>query len=85
VYYFNEGLDVKGKVDALDMKAYQKDGKDLEQAAVVKFKEAMTYFEKAWDIQKAADLKENLKNVYSLLKQLEKSEAYETKIANLEK
>ena len=85
VYFFNEGLDAKSKIDALDMKAYQKDGKLLEEAAVVKFKQAMSSFEKAWDIKKEADLKENLKNVYMLLKQLEKSEAYETKIANLEK
>lgn len=85
VFQFNDALKAKGKVDELEMKAYQKDGKALEQVAILKFKSAMDYFEKAWEIKKEPDLRENLRNLYNLLKQLEKTEIYDAKTAALDK
>ncbi|MFN8355876.1 MAG: tetratricopeptide repeat protein [Spirosomataceae bacterium] len=84
VMYFNEAVEVKKKVDAMDMTTYQKDGKAVEAQAVGKFKEAMPYFEKAWSIRKEADLKQNLTSLYNLLKQAEKTDAYDAKIKALE-
>ncbi|MFC0182365.1 hypothetical protein SAMN04515674_101334 [Pseudarcicella hirudinis] len=84
VFYFNEGVKIKGKVDSMDMKTYQKDGKAIEQSAISTFKESMPYFEKAWEIKKEDDLKGNLRGLYNVLKQLEKSEAYDAKLKALE-
>lgn len=85
VFHFNDAVVIKKKVDNMDMGTYQKEGKAIEQQYVSKFKEAAGYFEKAWEVKKDADLKENLRNLYNLLKQVEKSTAYDEKIAALDK
>ncbi len=80
VFYFNEGVAVKQKVDAMDMQTYQKEGKTVEQEAVVKFKQAMPYFEKAFEAKQEEEVKGNLKNVYNILKTYEKTDAYDAKL-----
>lgn len=85
VLYFNEGVDVKHKVDGMDVKTYQTEGKVVEAKAVEAFKKAMPYFEKGMSIRQDNDLKENLRNLYNLLKQAEKSDAYDAKMKALDK
>jgi len=80
VYYFNEGVLVKNRVDAMDMQMYQKDGKAVEQEAVTKFKQAMPFFEKAFEAKQEEEVKSNLRNVYNILKQYEKTDAYDAKL-----
>lgn len=80
VYYFNEGVLVKNRVDGMDMQTYQKEGKTVEQEAVGKFKQAMPYFEKAYEAKQEEEVKSNLRNVYNILKQYEKTEAYDAKL-----
>lgn len=85
VFYFNDAVIIKGKVDNMDMATYQKEGKAVEQQFITKFKEALPYFEKAWSVKQEADLKDNLKSLYNILKSVEKTTAYDDKLAGLEK
>lgn len=85
VFHFNDAVNIKKKVDNMDMAVYQKEGKAVEQLFVAKFKEAANFFEKAWEVKKESDLKENLRNVYNILKAVEKSTAYDDKLASLDK
>jgi tetratricopeptide (TPR) repeat protein len=80
VVYFNEAVETKRQVDGMDMKTYQEKGKAVEQQLVTKFKEAMPFFEKAYEIKQEPDLKENLRNLYNVLKQYEKTDAYDAKL-----
>lgn len=80
VVYFNEAVEIKKQIDGMDMKTYQEKGKAVEQQVVSKFKEAMPYFEKAYEVKQEADLKENLRNLYNVLKQYEKTDAYDAKL-----
>ncbi len=84
VYYFNEGVMVKGKVDAMDMNTYNKEGKAVEEQTVAKFKQALPYFEKAWSLKQEETLKNNLSQTYTILKTLEKTDAYDSKLAALQ-
>ncbi|SDM24264.1 tetratricopeptide repeat protein [Siphonobacter aquaeclarae] len=83
VFFFNEGVVQKGKVDAMDMNTYNKEGKAIEEQVIAKFKQALPFFEKAWSVRKEEDLKTNLAQTYNILKQLEKSTAYDEKISAL--
>lgn len=80
VNYFNEGVLVKNRVDGMDMQTYQKEGKAVEQEAVTKFKQAMPFFEKAFETKQEEEVKGNLRNVYNILKQYEKTDAYDAKL-----
>jgi len=84
VYYFNEGVQVKSKVDAMDMASYNKEGKAVEEETVAKFKQALPYFEKAWAVKQEEALKTNLLQTYNILKQLDKGTNYDAKIAALQ-
>ncbi|MDQ1089077.1 MULTISPECIES: lipopolysaccharide assembly protein LapB [unclassified Siphonobacter] len=84
VYYFNEGVMVKSKVDAMDMNTYNKEGKAVEQETVAKFKQSLPYFEKAWSLKQEEALKNNLSQTYTILKTLEKTDAYDSKLAALQ-
>ncbi len=84
VYYFNEGVMVKSKVDAMDMNTYNKEGKAVEQETVAKFKQSLPYFEKAWSLKQEDALKNNLSQTYTILKTLEKTDAYDSKLAALQ-
>ncbi|MCY7353154.1 MAG: hypothetical protein LH606_21270 [Cytophagaceae bacterium] len=83
VFYFNEAVETKRRIDAMDMQAYQKEGKSVENQVVVKFKEAMPYFEKAYEVKQESEVKDNLKNLYTILKQYEKSDAYDAKLKKI--
>lgn len=83
VMYFNDAVETKRKIDAMDMQTYQKEGKAVEGEVVVKFKQAMPYFEKAYEVKKENEVKGNLKNLYTILKQYEKTDAYDAKLQKL--
>ncbi len=67
-YYYNEGVEIKKKVDNMDMETYKKDGKAVEAMISAKYEQALPYFEKAYKNKKEEDLKEVLKQIYKALK-----------------
>jgi len=67
-YYYNEGVEIRKKVDGMDMDTYKKEGKAVEASVSAKYEQALTYFEKAYKIKKEVDLKEVLKQIYKSLK-----------------
>jgi len=68
VMNFNEAVIIKKEVDAMDMNTYKTKGKEIEDLATDKFKQALPYFEKAWAIKKEDDLKASLRSLYQILK-----------------
>ena len=77
-YYFNEAVEIKKKVDNMDMETYKKEGKNVEAAVTSKYEQALPYFEKGFKVKKEDDLKEVLKQIYRSLK-------LDAKLAELEK
>jgi len=77
-YYFNDAQELKRQVNGMDMNEYKKTGKDLEAKLMVKYNEALPFFERGFKVKKDEDLKEILKQVYRELKN-------EAKLAELEK
>ena len=77
-YYFNEAVEIKKKVDNMDMDTYKKEGKVVEAAVTAKYEQALPYFEKGYKAKKEEDLKEVLKQIYRALKM-------DTKLAELDK
>ena len=77
-YYFNEAVEIKKKVDNMDMETYKKEGKNVEAAVTAKYEQALPYFEKGYKSKKEEDLKEVLKQIYRSLKM-------DAKLAELEK
>lgn len=75
VMSFNEAVEIKKKVDLLDMAAYKIEGKKIEELAEKKFKEALPYFEKAYSIKQEDDLKSSLRSLYQILKMEDKLKA----------
>jgi hypothetical protein len=67
-YYFNEAVEIKKKVDNMDMDTYKKEGKVVEAAVTAKYEQALPYFEKGYKAKKEEDLKEVLKQIYRALK-----------------
>ena len=67
-YYYNEGVEIKKKVDNMDMDTYKKEGKAVEASVSAKYEQALPYFEKAFKNKKEEDLKEVLKQIYKALK-----------------
>jgi len=67
-YYYNEGVEIKKKVDNMDMDTYKKEGKAVEASISAKYEQALPYFEKAFKNKKEDDLKEVLKQIYKALK-----------------
>jgi Flp pilus assembly protein TadD len=69
VFYFNQGAESTKKLNKMDLKQYQKDGKKAEAEVQSKFSMALPYFEKAHQINpKDISLMENLVKVYTQLK-----------------
>jgi tetratricopeptide (TPR) repeat protein len=68
VQIFNDAVDMKQRVDGMDMATYNKEGKVIEEQYLAKFKEALPHFEKAYSIKKDPDCKSNLQTLYRLLK-----------------
>ena len=75
VMSFNEAVEIKKKVDLLDMAAYKTEGKKIEEQADKKFREALPYFEKAYSIKQEDDLKSSLRSLYQILKMEDKLKA----------
>jgi Flp pilus assembly protein TadD len=67
-YYYNEGVEIRKKVDNMDMDTYKKEGKAVEASVSAKYEQALPYFEKAFKNKKEEDLKEVLKQIYKALK-----------------
>jgi len=83
VGYFNEGVEIKNRVDAMDMTTYGKEGKSVEQEAITKFKQGLPFFEKAFETNQTEEVKSSLKNTYTILKGYEKTDAYDAKLQKL--
>ncbi|MCP9768191.1 hypothetical protein EGI22_09730 [Lacihabitans sp. LS3-19] len=70
VMYFNEAVETKRLVDAMDMKTYQASGKEIEMKACSQFNTAKPYFDKCKSLKPDDDLViENLKNLDRILGQ----------------
>jgi tetratricopeptide (TPR) repeat protein len=70
VMYFNQAVETKRAVDAMDMKEFQKSGKEIEKTACAQFAKSKPYFDKCNSL-KANDevVAENLKNLVRILEQ----------------
>jgi hypothetical protein len=75
VMNFNEAIALNKKVGDMNMETYKKEGKLAEELKDNKFKEALGYFEKAYSLKQEDDVKENLKNLYRMLKMDDKLKA----------
>jgi tetratricopeptide (TPR) repeat protein len=70
VMYFNEAVEIKRAVDAMDMKTFQAEGKAIETKACEQFKTSKPYFDKCKSLKPDDDLVlENLKNLERILEQ----------------
>jgi tetratricopeptide (TPR) repeat protein len=75
VFYFNQGAEATKRLNKMDLKQYQKDGKKAEAEVQAKFQQALPYFEKAHQINpKDVSLMDNLVKVYSQLKKTAEAE-----------
>ena len=71
VFYFNEAVEMKAAVDAMDMKDYNAKGKEIEAKGCDKFKKYQPYFNKARAIKEEEQVVETMKQLDSILKQFE--------------
>lgn len=71
VFYFNEAVEMKAVVDAMDMKDYNAKGKEIEAKVCGKFKQSQPYFTKARAIKEEEQVVETMKNLDTILKQFE--------------
>jgi tetratricopeptide (TPR) repeat protein len=70
VMYFNEAVETKKKVDAMDIKTYQKEGKAVEEQVCKQFNTAKPYFDKCAALNpKDEVVAENLVNLNRILGQ----------------
>jgi tetratricopeptide (TPR) repeat protein len=68
VLYYNKGADISKKVNAMDLKAYQKDGKKMETEMKGYFQKALPHFEKNFNARKDdMQVLEPLKSIYTIL------------------
>jgi tetratricopeptide (TPR) repeat protein len=73
VLYFNEAVETKRAVDAMDMKTFQAEGKAIEIKACEQFNTSKPFFDKCKSIKPDDDLVlENLKNLERILEQCKK-------------
>jgi tetratricopeptide (TPR) repeat protein len=71
VFYFNEAVEMKAVVDAMDMKDYNAKGKEVEAKVCGKFKQSQPYFMKAKAVKEEDALLETIKSLETILKQFE--------------
>jgi tetratricopeptide (TPR) repeat protein len=71
VFYFNEAVEMKAVVDAMDMKDYNAKGKEVEAKVCGKFKQSQPYFMKAKAVKEEEALLETIKSLETILKQFE--------------
>ncbi len=70
VLYFNEAVETKKAIDAMDMKTYQAEGKAIEKVACAQFAKAKPYFDKCSSLKADDELViENLNNLGRILEQ----------------
>ena len=75
VNYYNEAADILKEANNMDIKTYQKKGKQVEDKAMAIFKESLPYWEQAHKIN-PSDLTtvETLQVIYTRLKMMDKAE-----------
>lgn len=70
VMYFNQAVEIKKEVDAMDMKEYQKTGAAVEKKVCDKMTQAKPYFERCANSDRTEDaVTENLKTIERILGQ----------------
>jgi hypothetical protein len=69
VLNFNQAVEVKKLVDAMDMKTYQSSGKEIEKKACELFAKSKPYFEKCKSLKSDEIVDENLKNLNRIIEQ----------------
>lgn len=70
VLVFNEAVEIKKKVDNMDMKTYQKEGKAIEDQVCAKFNESKPYFDICKEVKPDDnELLETYKNLSAVLEQ----------------
>jgi tetratricopeptide (TPR) repeat protein len=68
VLHYNKGADISKQLNAMDLKQYQKDGKKMEEQLKVHFKEALPYFQKAYQMdQTNLTVLQPLSSIYKVL------------------
>ncbi len=68
VLHFNKGAEISQKVNSMDLKQYQKDGKKLEAELKQHFNKALPYFEKCYQAkQDDPSVLQPLEKIYRLL------------------
>lgn len=73
VLYFNEAVETKRAVDAMDMKTFQAEGKAIETKACEQFNNSKPYFDKCKSLKTDDEaVSENLKNLERILEQCKK-------------
>ncbi|MES2798250.1 MAG: hypothetical protein V4683_19940 [Bacteroidota bacterium] len=77
VMSFNEGVELKRPYDNLNPTSaeYKNNGKAMEDKFIAKFMEALPFFETAYKVKQEDEIKDNLKNLYRILKMEEKLKA----------
>ncbi|RVU26513.1 hypothetical protein EOJ36_00515 [Sandaracinomonas limnophila] len=65
---YNDAAEIKRVVNSMDMETFKKEGKSYEDKIAAKYKEALPYFEKAFEVKKDEDLKEIMKQIYREIK-----------------
>jgi uncharacterized small protein (DUF1192 family) len=65
-YYYNDAVEIKAKINAMDMETYKKQGKELEASISKIYNEkTLKYFEKAyWEVKLSIELADILEQVY---------------------
>jgi tetratricopeptide (TPR) repeat protein len=70
VMYFNQAVEIKKEVDAMDMKEYQKTGAAVEKKVCEKMTQAKPYFERCASSERTEEaVTENLKTIDRILSQ----------------
>lgn len=69
VFFFNEAVEMKSAVDAMDMKEYNAKGKEIEPKVCGKFKQSEPYFTKAKAVKEEEQVVETMKQLQTILTQ----------------
>ena len=84
VNYYNKAAEILKKANAMDLRTYQKEGKQVEAEARVEFDKCLPYLKKAHELNPDdRTVLETLQTVYVQLKMNDKAEAINTKIEAL--
>jgi tetratricopeptide (TPR) repeat protein len=69
-FYYNDAVEIKSKLNAMDMETYKKQGKELEAATAKIYKDkALPYFTRAyWKVKKTDEIADVLENIYKEIK-----------------